>query len=69
MYQSVGVRCVENIAEAIGVPLYTRTISGTSINTSSHYHSPVEDDEVEDLYSILKHVMVCYFLYAIVSTK
>lgn len=61
MYQSVGVRCVGNIAEAMRVPLYTRIISGSSLNTTAHYSKPLKDDEVEDLYHLLKEVKVCVY--------
>lgn len=59
MYQSVGVQHVWRIAKAMGgVALYTRTIEGKSVNTSAEYDTPLPQDEVEDLYHLLKNVKV-----------
>ncbi|KAA0184527.1 hypothetical protein HAZT_HAZT003327 [Hyalella azteca] len=57
MYQSVGVNNVWRIAKAMGsIPIYTRTIEGKSVNTAANYTQPIADDEVEDLYALLKSV-------------
>ncbi|KAF2363413.1 Diphthamide synthase domain [Trinorchestia longiramus] len=57
MYQSVGVHHVWRIAKAMGgVPLFSRTIEGKSVNTSADYTKPLPDDEVEDLFHLLKSV-------------
>ncbi|XP_043119026.1 diphthine--ammonia ligase isoform X2 [Puntigrus tetrazona] len=55
MYQTVGHQAVELYAEAMDVPLYRRTIEGSSLNTGREY-SQTEGDEVEDLYQLLKLV-------------
>ncbi|KAJ1356990.1 diphthine--ammonia ligase, variant 2 [Parelaphostrongylus tenuis] len=55
MYQSVGAEGVSMIAQAMGLPLYRREISGSSINQDYDY-SPTMGDEVEDLYELLSHI-------------
>ncbi|KAL3873306.1 hypothetical protein ACJMK2_036442 [Sinanodonta woodiana] len=55
MYQSVGHHAIELYADAMGLPLYRRTIEGSSIETGKNY-TPTQDDEVEDLYELLKTV-------------
>ncbi|XP_073783314.1 diphthine--ammonia ligase isoform X2 [Danio rerio] len=55
MYQTVGHQAVDLIAEAMGLPLYRRTIEGSSVHIDREY-SPTDGDEVEDLYQLLKHV-------------
>ncbi|XP_026085144.1 diphthine--ammonia ligase isoform X2 [Carassius auratus] len=55
MYQTVGHQAVDLYAEAMGVPLYRRTIEGSSLHTEREY-SQTEGDEVEDLYQLLKLV-------------
>ncbi|XP_062863462.1 diphthine--ammonia ligase [Trichomycterus rosablanca] len=55
MYQTVGHQAVELYAEAMDLPLYRRTIEGSSVNIGREY-SPKEGDEVEDLYQLLKLV-------------
>ncbi|XP_056282157.1 diphthine--ammonia ligase isoform X3 [Pseudoliparis swirei] len=52
MYQTVGHQAVHLFAEAMDLPLYRRTIRGSSLNTSRNY-SVTEGDEVEDLYELL----------------
>nr|XP_020469718.1 diphthine--ammonia ligase isoform X1 [Monopterus albus] len=52
MYQTVGHQAIELYAEAMDLPLYRRTIQGSSLDTSRHY-SETEGDEVEDLYKLL----------------
>nr|XP_057947394.1 diphthine--ammonia ligase [Doryrhamphus excisus] len=52
MYQTVGHQGIELYAEAMDLPLYRRTIRGSSLDTSRHYHQ-TEGDEVEDLYELL----------------
>ncbi|XP_054651611.1 diphthine--ammonia ligase isoform X3 [Dunckerocampus dactyliophorus] len=53
MYQTVGHQAIELYAEAMDVPLYRRTIQGSSLDTSRDYHQ-TEGDEVEDLYELLR---------------
>lgn len=57
MYQTVGHHAIELYAEAMGLPLYRRTIKGTSVDTGRTY-TRCEGDEVEDLYQLLKLVKV-----------
>nr|XP_034966329.1 diphthine--ammonia ligase isoform X8 [Zootoca vivipara] len=55
MYQTVGHHAIELYAEAMGLPLYRRTIKGTSVETGKVY-TRCEGDEVEDLYKLLELV-------------
>ena len=57
MFQTVGHHAIDVYAEAMGLPLYRRTISGYSKLIDRDY-IPTADDEVEDLYELLKTVMV-----------
>lgn len=57
MYQSVGHHAIDLYAEAMGLPLYRREIQGTSKSTERDYE-PTLEDEVEDLYELLKTVKV-----------
>lgn len=57
MYQTVGHQAIDLYAEAMGLPLYRRTIEGSSLDTGREY-SQREGDEVEDLYHLLKLVKV-----------
>lgn len=57
MYQTVGHQAIELYAEAMDLPLYRRTIEGSSVDTGREY-SPNDADEVEDLYQLLKLVKV-----------
>lgn len=52
MYQTVGHQAIELYADAMELPLYRRTIQGSSLDTSRTY-SETEGDEVEDLYELL----------------
>ncbi|XP_040267991.1 diphthine--ammonia ligase isoform X1 [Bufo bufo] len=55
MYQTVGHQALDLYAEAMALPLYRVTLSGSSLNTGREY-KPQEGDEVEDLYRLLKLV-------------
>uniref|UniRef100_A0A9J7ZGU7 Diphthine--ammonia ligase n=2 Tax=Cyprinus carpio TaxID=7962 RepID=A0A9J7ZGU7_CYPCA len=55
MYQTVGHQAVDLYAEAMDLPLYRRTIEGSSLHTGREY-SQTAGDEVEDLYQLLKLV-------------
>ena len=57
MYQSVGHHAVELYAEAMGLPLFRRTIEGASVSIGRDYQK-VEEDEVEDLYKLLTEIKV-----------
>ncbi|XP_041354592.1 diphthine--ammonia ligase-like [Gigantopelta aegis] len=56
MFQTVGHHAIDVYAEAMGLPLYRRTISGFSKEIGRDYR-PTVDDEVEDLYELLKMIM------------
>ncbi|KAL7862256.1 hypothetical protein SRHO_G00136970 [Serrasalmus rhombeus] len=55
MYQTVGHQAIDLYAEAMDLPLYRRTIEGSSLETGREYNQK-EGDEVEDLYHLLKLV-------------
>ncbi|XP_055545402.1 uncharacterized protein LOC129730249 [Wyeomyia smithii] len=55
MYQTVGHQGIEMLAQAMELPLYRKITRGNSINTKGNYE-PTEDDEVEDLYELLRQV-------------
>ena len=57
MYQTVGHQGIEMLAEAMELPLYRKTTSGLTTQRDKNYE-PTEDDEVEDLYALLKLVKV-----------
>ncbi|XP_072221552.1 diphthine--ammonia ligase isoform X2 [Leuresthes tenuis] len=52
MYQTVGHQAIKLYADAMDLPLYRRTIQGSSLDTSRNYRK-TEGDEVEDLYQLL----------------
>ncbi|KPJ06585.1 ATP-binding domain-containing protein 4 [Papilio machaon] len=56
MYQTVGHQGIDLYAEAMGLPLYREVISGVAVD-QGRYYNPTENDEVEDLYRLLKRVM------------
>ncbi|XP_071665464.1 diphthine--ammonia ligase isoform X13 [Patagioenas fasciata] len=55
MYQTVGHHAIDLYAEALDLPLYRGFIKGTSVNTGRVY-TTCQEDEVEDLYDLLKLV-------------
>uniref|UniRef100_T1DDZ8 Diphthine--ammonia ligase n=1 Tax=Psorophora albipes TaxID=869069 RepID=T1DDZ8_9DIPT len=55
MYQTVGHQGIEKLAQAMELPLYRKITRGNSINKKGNYE-PTEDDEVEDLYELLRQV-------------
>ena len=57
MYQTVGNDAIELYSEAMGLPLFQRTIRGNPVEQGKDYNVN-EKDEVEDLYELLKDVMV-----------
>lgn len=61
MYQTVGHQAIDLYAEAMDLPLYRRTIQGSSLDTSKNY-TKTDGDEVEDLYDLLHLVKVCVLL-------
>ena len=59
MYQSVGHQAIDLYAEAVGLPLYRRTITGSALVTDKDY-SKHPDDEVEDLFLLLQQIQVVW---------
>lgn len=55
MYQSVGHESIELIARSMELPLFRRQTFGTSHHRDLNY-TVTENDEVEDLYDLLKDV-------------
>lgn len=67
MYQTVGHQAIDLYAEAMDLPLYRRTIQGSSLDTSKNY-TKTDGDEVEDLYELLHLVKVgTVVLYGLLS--
>lgn len=56
MYQSVGNELLDLYAEAIELPLFRADILGSVKNTNLEYEPNDEQDEVEDLFRVLKKV-------------
>lgn len=59
MYQTVGHHAIDLYADALDLPLYRGFIKGTSVNTGRVY-TACQEDEVEDLYQLMKLVKVCW---------
>ena len=57
MYQSVGSEIIELYAEALQLPFYRADIIGGVKNTDLEYEPLHEDDEVEDLFRLVKYVI------------
>ena len=57
MYQTVGHDAIGLYSEAMGLPLFQRMILRSPVEQGKDY-SVNEKDEVEDLYELLKDVMV-----------
>jgi len=55
MFQTVGHEGIELYAEAMGLPLYRVNTQGQAF-AQELQNSPVEGDEVEDLYRLLRRV-------------
>lgn len=56
MYQTVGHQAIELIAEALDKPLFRKEITGSTKNKDLDYTEATEDDEVEQLYCLLKDI-------------
>ncbi|CAH0560796.1 unnamed protein product [Brassicogethes aeneus] len=56
MYQSVGHEAIDLIAAAMDLPLYKKETMGVANDQGKNY-KPSKNDEVEDLYLLLKEVM------------
>ena len=59
MYQTVGHDAIHLYSECMDIPLYRREILGGSVLQSSDY-TVTKDDETEDLYLLLKDVLVSF---------
>jgi diphthine-ammonia ligase len=57
MYQTVGHDAIHLYSECMSVPLYRREILGGSVLQGSDY-TVTPEDETEDLYMLLKEVLV-----------
>lgn len=57
MYQTVGHMGIELLAEAMELPLFRKSTSGLTTQKGKNYE-PTAEDEVEDLYELLKQVKV-----------
>ena len=57
MYQTVGHQAIDLYSEAMGLPLYRRTIQGSSLELGRDYKKN-ENDEVEDLFVLLRDIQV-----------
>lgn len=66
MFQTVGHQGVKIIGEAMGLPLYREPTLGKSKMQEKNY-TPTDDDEVEDLYRLLKKVKECEKIEAVSS--
>lgn len=68
MYQSVGTTIPPLIAEAMGLPHYSRVIKGGAVEQGAEYGSREhggegsgqEGDETEDLTALLKTIIVSF---------
>ena len=58
MYQSVGHEIIDLYAKAMELPLYRAEIKGDAQTTEKEYPQPIDGDEVEDLYHLLREVKV-----------
>ncbi|KAM3132259.1 hypothetical protein pb186bvf_015589 [Paramecium bursaria] len=63
MYQSVGSNIIQSVADAMQVPLLRRQIKGTPRVLNLEYEAQEldkQEDEVEDLYEVLKEAITLY---------
>ncbi|MES1904279.1 MAG: diphthine--ammonia ligase [Paramarteilia canceri] len=62
MYQTVGHEVIDLIAQSCGVKLFKKVIKNKPKDLTIDYSEECDDDEVEDLYDLLKEAReVCYF--------
>lgn len=59
MYQTVGSEMIAAIADCMNLPLIMKEITGKSINQNLEYNQ-TDNDEVEDLYILLKEALNKY---------
>ncbi len=60
MYQTVGVEIADCISQCLEVPLIKREIKGSSLDQGLDYEHQSENDEVEDLFQLLRCVKEQY---------
>ena len=58
MFQTVGHEGISLYAEAMQIPLFQETTQGKTASHDTLDYLPQKDDEVEDLYHLLKRVKV-----------
>lgn len=58
MYQTQGWEMLPAIAECMGLPLERRAIVGTSANQDLLYRKREAEDEVEDMYELLREITI-----------
>jgi diphthine-ammonia ligase len=71
MYQTVGHSVIPLYEQALGIPLYRQQITGTAVDSSRDYATPLqkqEQDETEDLVPLLRRVMQAHPEASAVST-
>lgn len=69
MYQTVGHNAIDLYAQAMDLPLYRGVIQGSSVDQGKVYKEN-DQDEVEDLYKLLKNIKVhCTIMYFLLLNK
>ena len=59
MYQTVGHHAIDLYAQAMDLPLFRGTIQGSSLSLGKVYQES-QEDEVEDLFRLLKKIKVLF---------
>jgi diphthine-ammonia ligase len=57
MYQTIGHSAVPLLAQAAGLPIFRKKIEGAAVCSSKSY-TPIDNDEVEDMFRLLVEVKV-----------
>jgi len=68
MYQTVGHNAIDLYAQAMDLPLYRGVIQGSLVDQGKVYKEN-KQDEVEDLYELLKNIKVRSHTYVSLSLK
>ena len=63
MYQTVGHNAIDLYAQAMDLPLYRGVIEGSAVSQGKVY-TESQEDEVEDLYKLLKKIKVPYQIHS-----
>lgn len=69
MFQTVGHEGISLYAEAMQVPLFQETTQGKTASHDKLDYQPQKDDEVEDLYRLLKRVKVRFKLTVYIKSS